>query len=403
VGQRFRLTTISSTGIIPTMTTISTDLTEDQLEAAKRALASLRSGQPLITIGGPAGTGKTTLIKYIRAHSPLKLAFIAYTGKAVSTLIAKGVEEAQTMHSLIYRLVEDHDEGGEVAGWVLKESQEIDCAGIVVDEASMIGKEYLEDLMSLGLPIVAVGDPGQLPPVSKDDVNLVAKPDIFLSQIHRQAEGSGIIKFATSIREDSDYINNLQEYHSEDLCVIPKSEARFEDADIYICGFNKTRVALNKSLRKRKGYKGDMCATERIIALSNDTDLGVYNGLMGTVIDIQSRHRQKVYPKSRDIIDTDIIVAKVLWDGEQTPRLTRLSTYCLGHASPEWAVSQAHRGVAAIVDYAYAITCHKAQGSEWDRVVVMNEVYPKFWPQQKWGYTAGTRAAKRLIYGVSGL
>ena len=141
-----------------------------------------------ITLGGYAGTGKTTLISELRkklndTDPKIKVAFCAFTGKADQVLKNKLItnqtllkkDAISTIHSLIYRTIED--ERGAVLGWIRKEDDEIDFDLIIVDEASMVDQKIWEDLKSYGVPIIAVGDHGQLPPIS-GSFNLMSSPQL---------------------------------------------------------------------------------------------------------------------------------------------------------------------------------------------------------------------------------
>ena len=167
--------------------------------------------EDFITLGGFAGTGKTTLISELRKKineidPKIKVGFCAFTGKAVQVLKNKLVssqtllkkDDISTIHGLIYRTIED--ERGAVLGWIRKEDDEIDYDLIIVDEASMVDQKIWEDLRSFGIPIIAVGDHGQLPPIS-GSFNLMSQPQIKLENIHRQAEGNPIIQVSRLARE----------------------------------------------------------------------------------------------------------------------------------------------------------------------------------------------------------
>ena len=177
-------------------------LTHDQQEA----LSDLSSWfslphKPFITLGGYAGTGKTTLLAILRQkihqqNANVKVAFCAFTGKAA--LVLSGKLEAQgsiykgdrvsTIHSLIYEV--KTDKKGKITGWKRKPELELDL--IIIDEASMITETIWNDLLSFGIPIIAVGDHGQLPPIN-GNFNLMGEVDLYLEQIHRQARTSPII------------------------------------------------------------------------------------------------------------------------------------------------------------------------------------------------------------------
>lgn len=163
-----------------------------------------------ITLGGYAGTGKTTLIGILRQeffdqNKKLKVAFCTFTGKASRVLRTKLVEAKAlypsdfvgTIHSLIYSPVED-EKTHEITGWKKKENIEADL--IMVDEASMVDFFIWQDLLLYKIPIIAVGDHGQLPPI-RENFNLMASPDLKLQEIHRQARENPIIKLSILARE----------------------------------------------------------------------------------------------------------------------------------------------------------------------------------------------------------
>ena len=135
-----------------------------------------------LRIGGLAGTGKSTVIKHLAELLP-RFAVCAYTGKAASVLRKKGIDRAQTIHSLIYKAYTD--EKNQVR---FSLSPSLDCEWIIVDEASMVSEAIYRDLKWFGKPMVFVGDHGQLEPIG-DKFNLMDDPDLRLETIHRNAGG----------------------------------------------------------------------------------------------------------------------------------------------------------------------------------------------------------------------
>ncbi|QQR51863.1 AAA family ATPase [bacterium] len=144
---------------------------------------------PFLTLGGYAGTGKTTLIGYLRQalgdlDESAKVGFCAYTGKAARVLAAKlrdtsavrRGDSVGTLHSLIY---DAEDAGGGTVRWVRKDK--LDRNLIIVDEASMVDESIWNDLLAFGIPVLAVGDHGQLPPVGSS-FNLMAAPHVKLEK-----------------------------------------------------------------------------------------------------------------------------------------------------------------------------------------------------------------------------
>ena len=163
-------------------------LTDEQNVAVENAANSVIQREKLFRIGGYAGTGKTTVARSIvdRIGGALVCAF---TGKATCRLQEKGLPEARTIHSTIYNYNKVTKE------FFLK--PEIDGNYFLVDEGSMISLQLWEDLNSFNLPVVVLGDPGQLEPIGNDP-NLMHLPNVVLQKIHRQEELSGIMRPAAT-------------------------------------------------------------------------------------------------------------------------------------------------------------------------------------------------------------
>ena len=186
-------------------------LTQDQKRAQEAIFAWWRSRpKQVLTMGGYAGTGKTTVIAETikRLAKRPRIAFCCYTGKASDILREKLVKAGAikngdycgTIHGLIYEKIgeDEGDDGKTEILWRKRDSVKADF--LVVDEASMVSKEVWNDLSSYGVPILAVGDHGQLPPVG-DKYNLMESPDVRLEIIHRQAQESPIVKLSLMARE----------------------------------------------------------------------------------------------------------------------------------------------------------------------------------------------------------
>jgi exodeoxyribonuclease V len=156
-----------------------------QQEAALKAVARwLNRGEPQIfRLFGYAGTGKTTLAKKIAGDVEGEVAFGAFTGKAALVLRAKGCAEARTIHSLIYRATET--ETGEPSFVLNEDSTVARSKLVIIDECSMVDAELGRDLLSFGVPILVLGDPGQLPPVKGGGFFTGTDPDIMLTEVHR--------------------------------------------------------------------------------------------------------------------------------------------------------------------------------------------------------------------------
>jgi exodeoxyribonuclease-5 len=350
-------------------------LSDEQEQAVKHLLSRVDKCQ-WQTLGGLAGVGKSFLVseltKRLRGY-----AVCAYTGKASNVLRRKGVA-ATTIHSLIY--IFDREE----ESFRLRQLSELGCDGFIVDEASMCSEAIHNDLLSFGLPIIYVGDHGQLPPIGSA-FNLMEKPDIKLETIHRNA--GEIARFAEFIRhggEPRDWKLNRPSIFSQEPIV------RFYDwhdqpgeiwaADQIICARNTTRVSLNRAMRRILEYDEDSpVENDRVICLQNNRKAGVFNGMQGTIKRILS---------ATSLIFTD-------YEGREY-RINYRPEH-LHCDKPDLHYNQ----YVTSFDYAYAITAHKSQGDEFSHVCVLDErvAYMDF---KRWAYTAASRAKEQLTW-ISGI
>src|SRR5512144_665376 len=167
------------------------EFTPHQDAALKAAAAWLKakpgkgSTPPICRLFGYAGTGKTTLARHLAASVKGKVLFAAFTGKAALVMRSKGCAGASTIHSLIYRARESGEETPSFDLWDEAPASKADL--IVVDECSMVDAELGRDLLSFGVPVLVLGDPAQLPPISGGGFFTQAEPDAMLTEVHGQA------------------------------------------------------------------------------------------------------------------------------------------------------------------------------------------------------------------------
>lgn len=344
------------------------DLSASQLDVVDRCRRFLMGdGGQIFRVGGYAGTGKTTVLRsVVGGVAPV----VAFMGKAADVLRKKGLP-GQTIHSLIYKW-DDSD----------KRFYKVDkLAGvdwICVDEGSLVGSLLWSDLLSYNKKIIVFGDPAQLEPVGDDDPHLMRNPDVCLTEIHRTGNDS-LLDLATSIREGS---------WEGDWGVVGRpavgiGEDDLLETDIWLCGFNKTRVRMNTAVRRVRGFTGPFAVGDRLKCTVNDRELGVFNGSMMTVLGFVGAERGNL---RRCVVE---------FDGGEVAELT-LTVAGLGAESKlSWDTCKRYAGKVCIVDYGYCITVHSSQGSEWDRVSVIDEQC-RFWCPNRWRYTAVTRACSDL-------
>ena len=249
---------------------------------------------PLYLATLKVGTGKSTLVKYIIDAldlDPNDVCYSAYTGKACMVLKEKGNEPVFTLHKLIYKNM--YDPLTDTYYRVPKE--ELEHNFIIVDECSMVPENMFEDLMRyMGIYVIFLGDPAQIPPIGTKDNFLLREPHVFLDEIMRQALDNEIIKFSMDVRLYNQLPN---EYSGKNVRIIPKdqlNDGMLKWADQIICSTNATRITFNNRMRKILGKSGAPQVGDKLICLTNNWDKfdsdgnPLVNGTIGEVIEIET-------------------------------------------------------------------------------------------------------------------
>lgn len=340
---------------------------------------------------GFAGTGKTTIAQHIAEHIGGEVYFAAFTGKAALMLRKRGAEEASTIHSLIYHLageeiIKDKDTGKSAGVPVFKineHSPVCEAELIIIDECSMVDEQLGKDLLSFKTPVLVLGDPGQLPPISGAGFFTEHQPDILLENIHRQAQDNPIIELAHQVRKGQ----KLKYGKYGETKVINKYDVEQEDvvnADQVLVGINKTRRSYNQRLRELKGFDDILpCHGDKMVALRNDLKKGLLNGSLWHVVEANRTVRKFM---NLEICNEDEMFMK-----EKVKVKILKSIF----EEPDTPIPYATRKQYDEFDYGYALTVHKSQGSQWDSTYVFNESYAFRDHASRWLYTAITRAAKK--------
>ncbi|RFP88265.1 ATP-binding protein [Rhodobacteraceae bacterium 63075] len=337
---------------------------------------------------GYAGTGKTTLARHLADGLDGPVVYAAFTGKAALMMQKNGCQGASTIHRLIYKPVRDKE--GRVTFKLNRHSAAAAAALIVVDECSMVDKTLARDLMSFKTPILALGDPAQLPPVKGAGFFTEATPDAMLTEVHRQAQDSPVLRLATAVREG----RPLEYGVYGDSKVVPDGTldtAEILKADQLIVGRNTTRHHLNSYVRHCLGYEAEKPVSgDRLVCLKNDYELDVFNGGMFEVV---SDPKLGKYTKQYGM--------KVISEDYPDEPAFRISVKPEFFKAGEPRLSKKDLAKIHQFTFGYALTAHKAQGSQWNNVVVDNESWVGGNDPQKWLYTAITRARERVtVVGV---
>jgi len=378
------------------------------------------SDSQVFRLFGYAGTGKTELAQHMGDLVEGKVLYGAFTGKAAHVMRQRGCRSASTIHKLIYnpkdkgrsRLlelqkeltdlnlgVEPHDtllrksihelelmireekEALKRPYFALNPDSEVRRADLlVIDEVSMVDQRMGEDLLSFGTKVLVIGDPFQLPPVRGEGYFTGEEPDVMLTEIHRQAEGNPIIDLATTVRLG----HTLKQGQYGDSIVMDWKDIEAKTAlaaDQVLVGTNKLRRGTNRRMRELLGFDGDMPLDgDRLVCLRNDHKEGLLNGAIWNVVGDSVQ-------LTEDYIHLDVASE----DGKDNLDLTVHACHFCGLVPEYW-----NRKKAQEFDYGYALTCHKAQGSQWPHVLVFDQSKSFRQHAQRWLYTAITRASERI-------
>lgn len=353
-----------------------------QQEAALKQVSNWirSSSEQVFRLFGYAGTGKTTLAREIAADIKGPVLYGAFTGKAAQVLRQKGCKDASTIHSMIYKMVENDDGTHE---FKLNRHSEVRGADLVIiDECSMVDEVLGRDLLSFGTKILVLGDPAQLPPVKGGGFFTSHQPHVMLTEVHRQARGNPIIDLSMKIRTGQ----RITRGDFGNVRIINSSEVETQevvDADQVLVGLNRTREQYNRRLRQLLGHTGELPVPgDRLVCLKNNREIGLFNGAIWNFKrrkKIPMQPAYKFWIESEDAsVELDCTVLAACFDGTL--------------AEMSWPEK---RGFDEFT-YGYALTVHKSQGSQWDNVYLFNESGSFRDDAARWLYTGVTRAAERL-------
>lgn len=341
------------------------------------------------------------------------VAYVAFTGKAATVLAQKGCPNAITAHKLLYDACQQPD-GSYI--FIPKEELDKDFKVIVVDEVSMLPVGMWKQLLSHHVYVLALGDPFQLPPISKNDDNHVLEhPHVFLNEIMRQAQESEIIRFSMHIREGKN-VSSYRADNKEVMILSPKD--LYKDvylwADQVLCATNDKRIEVNNLFREYKGFGAEPEIGDKIIGLHNrwefcsrdGRDMPLTNGTIGTI----TSFRKKSIWLPRYVSSFPYLYMYTNMDAEDGSIFKNIPIdyLCLKEGKRTLTEKQLMMmkrskrfpyGPPYDFAYAYAITYWKAQGSQWDKVLALEEGHPfDRETHLKAIYTAITRASKKLVW-----
>lgn len=360
----------------------------------------------IFKIFGFAGSGKTTIAARKAQDLGGGIMAATFTGKAALVMRKKGFD-CSTIHSLIYQPkmmpvldAQGNPTGEEQLEFVLNEESDLwNAKLLVVDEVSMVNEDLANDLLSFNKPILVLGDPGQLPPVSGTGYFMQGRPDVMLTEIHRQALNNPIIKMSMDIRLGRGTRLGVYENPNggESSRVILKRQLQKEkdlvDAGQVICGINRTRRTFNLEIRKHMGFElaAQPQIGDKLICLRNNRKKRLFNGGMWQVA-APPQFDGEVFDLRLNSLDQQGVAI----GGGVTNKDNIIQVPLEFFIGEDDKLPPSKRRKYDEFDFGYAITCHKSQGSQWDSVLVYNENYCFRDSAIQWLYTAVTRAAESL-------
>jgi exodeoxyribonuclease-5 len=381
------------------------DLNDQQKEAVDKAMNwyFIRSPEKnSFVLSGYAGTGKSSTLRFIIESLGLdndSVLFAALTGKAASVLKIKG-HQANTIHRTFYQPIPSSNGG---CFFKLKRTIPSGIGLIVIDEAAMVEQRMLKDILSYNIPVLMMGDCGQLKPIyGGNEFITMENSDVILTKVMRSSDESGILELATMARNGE--IIRPGNYGHSRVLDDKRDLLPYDNYSKVICWKNTTKRALNQMLREDFGYTSVYpIKGEKIVFLNNnynyyidykDMILPIINGLECIILEnakvINSEQimiKAKPYFIEEDDIYFEVPCSKRIFDSYSNGIIEDLKTIAFEEREKG--------GMTCLADFAYAITCHSAQGSEYNNVLVMNEM-PRYRPEyNNWYYTSITRSISR--------
>ena len=378
------------------------NLTDCQKEAIKKAITWYfdQNKKTYFILAGLAGTGKSTVASTavrMMGLSNYQVLYVTPTGKAASVLRSKGCV-ANTIHSMFYRVIQG--ENGKIF-FSRKPTIPNTIKLIVIDEVSMVNKKIMDDIIEYGIPMLCLGDPGQLPAMFYANAYLYEEQDVFLDQIMRQQGESPILTLANMARKGEDI--PFGNYGSGCKVVHIKDIHDYEKYDIVLTWTNSTRKEINKLIRNKLNFNTVYpMSGEKIICLKNsymyEMDCGdemILSPVNGMGLKALSDARESTNGRKNDYFmlkfSPDFINDKY-WECPVSRIPFEAYNDMRDYESEIINIPQ----FQTVLDFGYAVTVNKSQGSEYGDVLLIDEFRGSDKDYAKFLYTGITRAKKSI-------
>lgn len=361
---------------------------------------------------GPPGAGKSVvlneIVRRLNLNINTEIAPMSFIGSASLVMRMKGLFSAKTAHSWIYKAIKV-DEVDPVTGhthkkwkFVKRETLGESIKLIIVDEAFCMPDYIASDILSFNVKVIACGDQNQLPPVKAKPGFLASGYIYHLTQVMRQQGLDDIIFIANRAMMRLPLLNG---YYGNSLVIdfADLSDAMLLWADVIICCKNTTRDYFNSKIRSLKGYHGLLPQYgERIVCRNNnwflsindlnDNPINLVNGLIGTVVNNPDVSSYKIADKTIRISFKPDLVS-----GNEIFNTSANYEYLISKSKDRESIKDNAFHKGDLFEFAYAITCHVAQGGQFHKVIYIEEVMQGN-IQSSLNLVGATRADQQLIY-----
>lgn len=376
-----------------------------------------RSNDQIFQYDGPPGSGKSVvlneIVHRIGLDPLLEVAAMSYIGAASLVMRTKGLFSAKTIHSWIYdiRSVPMRDKDGNIMmdtllnkpimypKFVPVDSLDPNIQLIIVDEGYCCPMSLRPQIEKFGIKILVCGDQNQLPPVNDNPAFLVNGNIYHLTQCMRQADRRDIDMIAKRVGSGLPLLNG---YYGNSL-VIGKNELTDDMlmwADAVICSKNRTRDTINKRIRSILGHTSELPEfNEKVvcrknnwldgITMSDGYTVNLVNGLIGRVMN------------QPDISSFDGKLFTMYFSPDLAPQL-RFNARCnykymIANYEERNVIKSNRYETGNMFEFAYAITTHISQGSQFHKVLYIEEpMHPAI--QNRLNLVGASRADEALIY-----
>ena len=395
-------------------------LTPDQEYVVQKAVEWFNnSTEQVFQYDGPPGSGKSVVLNAIVQRLGLdihsEVAPMSFIGAASLVMRTKGLYTAKTAHSWIYEVsyVPLKNENNEIMYdefhipikkrvFTLKQWLPSSIKLIIIDEAYCMPLSMRPDIEKFGIKIIACGDQNQLPPVKDKPAYLVDGKIYHLTTIMRQAGLDDILFIANRAMNRLPLLNG---YYGHSLVIDREdlTDSMLLWADVVICAKNKTRDTINQHIRYIRGYANSAlpCYGEKLVIRNNNWDHGVIdsnmntinlvNGLMTTVVNQPSVESYNQRTKCINVQLVPDLARDCVFD-------TRLNyEYLVSDINQRNIIKSNKYSIGVLAEFAYAITCHISQGSQFHKVIYIEEdMSPGIKPSLD--LVGCTRADQQLIF-----